>query len=166
MGVHAAEAEKAAGAAKAKKEKPRRLGAIRIQRGCNSDDAPPLIVLCKKSIEKALLCWNIAQPQMKSVLQRVWGTPHQAKGGDSSESPPAVFWLQKTLLTKVLLATMHTGSGWRRPEETSCRTAVQHPDHVSRSPRLFADREPAHAGNGSRWRNCPCPATRSAHPPV
>ena len=28
----------------------------------------------------------------------VWGTPHQAKGGDSSESPPAVFWLQKTLL--------------------------------------------------------------------
>lgn len=35
---------------------------------------------------------------MKSVLQGVWGTPHQAKGGDSSESPPAVFWLQKTLL--------------------------------------------------------------------
>ena len=30
----------------------------------------------------------------------VWGTPHQAKGGDSSESPPAVFWLQKTLLAK------------------------------------------------------------------
>ncbi len=28
----------------------------------------------------------------------VWGTPHQAKGGDSSESPPGVFWLQKTLL--------------------------------------------------------------------
>lgn len=35
---------------------------------------------------------------MKSVLQGVWGTPHQAKGGDSSESPPDVFWLQKTLL--------------------------------------------------------------------
>ena len=35
---------------------------------------------------------------MKSVLQGVWGTPHQAKGGDSSESPPGVFWLQKTLL--------------------------------------------------------------------
>ena len=35
---------------------------------------------------------------MKSVLQGVWGTPHQAKGGDSSESPPAVFWLPKTLL--------------------------------------------------------------------
>lgn len=26
------------------------------------------------------------------------GNAHQAKGGDSSESPPAVFWLQKTLL--------------------------------------------------------------------
>ena len=35
---------------------------------------------------------------MKSVLQGVWGAPHQAKGGDSSESPPGVFWLQKTLL--------------------------------------------------------------------
>ena len=28
------------------------------------------------------------------------GNAHQAKGGDSSESPPAVFWLQKTLLAK------------------------------------------------------------------
>ena len=161
-----AEAEKAAGAAKAKKEKPRRLGAIRIQWGGNLGDALPLFALCKKSIEKALLCWHIAQPQMKSVLQGVWGTPHQAAGGDSSESPPAVFWLQKTLLAKASQTTMHTGSGYRRPEETSCRTAVQHPDHVSRSPRLFADREPAHAGNGSRWRNCPCPAIRSARPPV
>ena len=32
----------------------------------------------------------------------VWGTPHQAKGGDSSESPPAVFWLQKTLLATLV----------------------------------------------------------------
>ena len=44
--------------------------------------------------------WHIAQPQMKSVSQGVWGTPHQAKGGGSSESPPAVFWLQKALLAK------------------------------------------------------------------
>ena len=41
---------------------------------------------------------------MKSVLQGVWGTPHQAKGGDSLESPPAVFWLQKTLLANAMAA--------------------------------------------------------------
>lgn len=35
---------------------------------------------------------------MKSVSNGVWGNPHQAAGGGSSESPPAVFWLQKTLL--------------------------------------------------------------------
>jgi len=39
-------------------------------------------------------------------LQGVWGTPHQAKGGDSSESPPAVFWLQKTLLAKDVSYTL------------------------------------------------------------
>jgi len=37
---------------------------------------------------------------MKSVLNGVWGNPHQAAGGSSSEFPPAVFWLQKTLLAK------------------------------------------------------------------
>ena len=93
-------------------------------------------------------------------------TGRTAKGGDSSESPPGVFWLQKALLAKASQATMHTGSGCRRPEEASCRTAVQHPNHASQSPQLFAAREPAPAGNGSRWQNCPCPATRSAHPPV
>ena len=93
-------------------------------------------------------------------------TGRTAKGGDSSESPPGVFWFQKTLLAKASQATMHTGSGCRRPEETSCRIAVQHPNHASQSPQLFAAREPAPAGNGSRWQNCPCPATRSAHPPV
>ena len=45
---------------------------------------------------------------MKSVLQGVWGTPHQAKGGDSSESPPAVFWLQKTLIAKSFFAGCDT----------------------------------------------------------
>lgn len=43
---------------------------------------------------------------MKSVLQGVWGTPHQAKGGDSSESPPDVFWLQKTLLATFVALTV------------------------------------------------------------
>ena len=33
-------------------------------------------------------------------VKRGMGKPHQAVGGDSSESPPAVFWLQKTLLAK------------------------------------------------------------------
>lgn len=31
-------------------------------------------------------------------VKRGMGKPHQAVGGDSSESPPGVFWLQKTLL--------------------------------------------------------------------
>ena len=31
-------------------------------------------------------------------VKRCMGNPRQAAGGDSSESPPAVFWLQKTLL--------------------------------------------------------------------
>ena len=48
------------------------------------------------------ICASYCTLSMKSVLQGVWGTPHQAKGGDSSESPPAVFWLQKTLLAKDL----------------------------------------------------------------
>jgi len=40
---------------------------------------------------------------MKSVSNGVWGNPHQATGGGSSESPPAVFWLQKTLLAHCFL---------------------------------------------------------------
>ena len=31
-------------------------------------------------------------------VKRGMGNPRQAAGGESSESPPAVFWLQKTLL--------------------------------------------------------------------
>ena len=31
-------------------------------------------------------------------VKRGMGNPRQAAGGESSESPPAVFWLQETLL--------------------------------------------------------------------
>ena len=54
---------------------------------------PRLLIRKHKKVSKI----NVFKGR-ESVLQGVWGTPHQAKGGDSSESPPAVFWLQKTLL--------------------------------------------------------------------
>ena len=54
---------------------------------------------CKLKCEKILTRPINVFKGRESVLQGVWGTPHQAKGGDSSESPPAVFWLQKALLT-------------------------------------------------------------------
>lgn len=33
----------------------------------------------------------------------VWGNPHQAAGGGLQNPPPAVFWLQKTLLAQSVM---------------------------------------------------------------
>ncbi len=102
-----------------------------------------------------------------SPLQNVRPPGAQQKGGDSSESPPGVFGSKRPCLPKPRKLQCTRGQAAvgqkKRPVALPCNIRIMRHNHHSS---FFLAREPAPPGNGSRWQNCPCPATRSAHPPV
>ena len=74
-------------------------------------------------------------------VKRGMGNHRQAAGGESSESPPAVFWLQKTLLANQI-ATL-TFSGLFQPNHRIADAALQGAWCISKRGGCGASVEPA-----------------------